>query len=52
MKILDPNELAKMLVSVQPMPDSCIKDLIEMLGDKTMLISVKGSIGNDETEKA
>ncbi|ANA49430.1 hydrolase [Salmonella phage vB_SnwM_CGG4-1] len=41
MKLINPNELAKQLVSVQPIDDNIIKDLIETIGDGELIISSK-----------
>ena len=41
-----PDDIAKQLASVQPMPDNCIKDILAALDGKTLVITTKAENGS------
>lgn len=37
----DLNEFAKQIAEVQPMPDNLVKDILDAIGDKTLVLRSK-----------
>lgn len=41
-----PDDIVRQLASVQPMPDNCIKDILDALDGKTLVITTKAENGS------